>query len=434
MLLERGQRARADAALTELEQLLGDFPRSPHRWRLPVVRAMFQALDGNFVEAERLSATARALMNEPGAANGISIWAFQRFSLALLSGDLTFLTTHAAELLAEAPMPVAAMPVAFVLAVTDRRQEAARLLRQFDWRALDVGSPASRAPFEVSPLVFAAQVCLVLEDREVAERLYPPLAALAPSHRVVVGGAVGSIFGPVARLAGELALLCGRVEEAVAHQDEAIAVSRLIGSPALEALSRAARERALARLSALRSEVPAPETLPPTRPALSLERQGEVWAVSWGDGPSLRLKHSKGLGYLSYLLEQPGREVHVLELVGTEHATGDAGPLLDSRAKAEYRRRLDDLREELEEGERFGDAGRVSRAQQEIEAIAEQLAGAVGLGGRDRRAASDAERARVNVQRRLKDVVDRISAADPAMGRQLGAALKTGTYCSYDPL
>jgi hypothetical protein len=171
---------------------------------------------------------------------------------------------------------------------------------------------------------------------------------------------------------------------------------------------------------------------------VALRREGEIWAVtsSLGSpaGASVRLRHSKGLVYLSYLVEQPGRQVHVLELAGIEHQTGDAGVVLDQRAKAAYRGRLDELAEELAEAERFGDPSRAGRIEQEIDAIAEQLAGAVGLGGRDRRAASDVERTRINVQRRLKDAIDRIAAANPALGRYLTAAVKTGTYCVYQPI
>src|SRR6185369_4772605 len=141
------------------------------------------------------------------------------------------------------------------------------------------------------------------------------------------------------------------------------------------------------------------------------------------------LKNAKGFGYLHYLFEQPGRPVHVLELAGIDHPVGDAGPLLDAQAKQEYRRRLDDLRDQLAEAEGFGDAARAARLEAEIGAIAEQLAGAVGLGGRDRRAASAVERTRINVQRCLKDAIERIAALDPALGRYLAAAVKSGTYC-----
>jgi non-specific serine/threonine protein kinase len=165
-----------------------------------------------------------------------------------------------------------------------------------------------------------------------------------------------------------------------------------------------------------------------------LRREGDIWTLVSGAGTLVRLRHSKGLGYLQALLEQPGRPLHVLELAGIDHATGDAGSVLDARAKEEYRARLAELRSEQEEAEQYRDLARAERCAREIEAIAEQLAGAVGLGGRDRRAASDVERTRINVQRRLKDVVERVSAADPALGRILRASLSTGTFCCYQPL
>jgi hypothetical protein len=289
-------------------------------------------------------------------------------------------------------------------------------------------------PGDVVSVVFGALAFLFLEDGEAAERLYAPLAQVAGPHRLFWGPAFGSVLGPISRMVGDLALLTGRPAEAVRHQDEALAVCALVGSPALEALCRGSRDRALAQLAAAPGPR-APAAFPPrASPRIDLHREGDVWALAEGGRPAIRLKHSKGLGYLHYLLEQPGREMHVLELLGTEHAAGDAGPMLDARAKAEYRQRLDDLKDDLDEGERFGDPGRVARAQSQIEAIAEQLAGAVGLGGRDRRAASDVERARVNVQRRLKDTVDRIAAADASLGRYLNAVIKTGTYCSYNPV
>jgi hypothetical protein len=46
---------------------------------------------------------------------------------------------------------------------------------------------------------------------------------------------------------------------------------------------------------------------------------------------------------------------------------------------------------------------------------------------------SHVERARINVQRRLKDVVRRVEEQDPALGRYLAAALQTGIWCSFRP-
>jgi hypothetical protein len=67
---------------------------------------------------------------------------------------------------------------------------------------------------------------------------------------------------------------------------------------------------------------------------------------------------------------------------------GDAGVLLDATAKAAYRARLAELRAELEEAEGFNDPARAAKARQETEFLVAELARAVGLGGRDRRAAS----------------------------------------------
>jgi hypothetical protein len=44
------------------------------------------------------------------------------------------------------------------------------------------------------------------------------------------------------------------------------------------------------------------------------------------------------------------------------------------------------------------------------------------------------ERARINVQRRLKDAIASIGAFEPELGRYLGATVKTGSYCSFTPL
>ena len=55
------------------------------------------------------------------------------------------------------------------------------------------------------------------------------------------------------------------------------------------------------------------------------------------EGRGVRLRDLKGLRYLARLLAEPGRELHVLELVGRGgdqevdvSAGGDSGPLLDA--------------------------------------------------------------------------------------------------------
>lgn len=111
----------------------------------------------------------------------------------------------------------------------------------------------------------------------------------------------------------------------------------------------------------------------------------------------------------------------------------DAGPILDSQAKAEYKRRIYELRKDADEAERFNDSYGVARARDEMDAIAEQLAAAVGLGGRGRRSSVGAERARSAVTKRIKEAINRIAEVIPPLGCHLAARIKTGYFCSYKP-
>jgi hypothetical protein len=181
-------------------------------------------------------------------------------------------------------------------------------------------------------------------------------------------------------------------------------------------------------------------------------RQGDYWTIGYQRQVAL-LKATRGLHYLAFLLRHPGREFHVCELIGqvvgkplvlrkAGHANdawqsglllSDAGPILDTRAKAEYKRRLDDLRRDLKEAEQFNDYARAERARAEMDALAEQLASAMGLGGRDRRLNSGAERARCAVTKRIKSSIKTIGEAIPSLGSHLAAQVKTGYFCSYNP-
>jgi hypothetical protein len=112
---------------------------------------------------------------------------------------------------------------------------------------------------------------------------------------------------------------------------------------------------------------------------------------------------------------------------------GDAGALLDARAKAAYKARLGELAAELEEAQRCGDPGRAAAASSEREFLVSELARAVGLGGRDRRAAAHAERARLNVTRAIRAAMGQLARANPALGAHLAATVRTGRYCCYTP-
>jgi hypothetical protein len=182
-------------------------------------------------------------------------------------------------------------------------------------------------------------------------------------------------------------------------------------------------------------------------------QKGDYWMIRY-QGQVAILKSTRGLTYLAYLLRRPARDVHVSEFLPTPidlpapallgrswevggHAVTaglqDAGPILDSQAKAEYRRRIYELRKDADEAERFNDSYRVARARDEMDAIAEQLAAAVGLGGRGRRSSLGAERTRSAVTKRIKDAINRIAEVIPPLGWHLAARIRTGYFCSYNP-
>ena len=425
-LLERGLRSEADAMLATTLELYAAIDDAQSRWRAPMLRAGFCFFDGQLDEAERLGDEARALADQTGAKQAYFEWALQRLALAIARGRPEALAAQASELLtwfnrATAPFQ------GFTLAAVGRRMEAVSVLNALT--AEEQGFPT---------LVVDATTCVLLGDPERAATVERALDLRGFGETFFWGFAGGSLFGPIQYCRGELALLGGRTAEARQHFEDSIALCQRIGCTVHLERSRLALERLQA--SCVAPLTPAPEPAP-ARPAqaaparlISLQREGDVWAVQGSGTTSFRLKDSKGLAYLNELVANPDREIHVLSLVGLEQGAGDAGPVLDARAKAAYKRRLEELRDELKEAEGFADAGRTNRARAELDVLATQLAGAVGLGGRDRRAASDVERARINVQRRLKDAVDSITEVDPALGRYLSAAVKTGTYCSYTPV
>ena len=181
-------------------------------------------------------------------------------------------------------------------------------------------------------------------------------------------------------------------------------------------------------------------------------REGEYWSIAFAE-EAFRLKDVKGLHYLAYLLRNPGREFHVLDLAATGQVAGaggprtspareddlhqarlsGTGPVLDQQAKTAYRERLRELEEDLAEATSWADTLRAARAREEMQFLASELAAAVGLSGRDRTAGSPAERARVGITKVVKTALARIRAHSPALADHLDATIHTGTFCSYTP-
>jgi len=312
-----------------------------------------------------------------------------------------------------------------------------------------------------------AEAALRIDQIEPLPFLYELLRPY--DDRVAVLGEGAAVLGPVALVLGELAIAIDDREAAEEHvrlsheiadrmrslpwsARTLVAEARLLRAGAGEqaALQPLAQARKIAEelgMTRLLAEIDAQTGTRPRKQTdaplpVVLRRDGEHWAVMCGEATA-RLRDSKGLRYLADLIAHPGVERHVFDLVtltegGADaevdrHQLGDAGPLLDAQAKGAYKRRLSELREDLEDATVLGDDDTVAKAQAEIDALVAELARAVGLGGRDRRAASAAEKARLNVTRALRSAIARIGEAHPRLGAHLDRTVRTGTFCSYQP-
>jgi tetratricopeptide (TPR) repeat protein len=176
---------------------------------------------------------------------------------------------------------------------------------------------------------------------------------------------------------------------------------------------------------------------------------GDSWTLGYGD-TTFSLRDVKGLSYIHRLIRHPGEEFHSLDLMSDRESMspsqidcgtslriegggglGDSGPMLDAQAKQGYKRKLRELNEELEDRRERGDLARGERIESEIDSLNREMARAVGLGGRDRRAGSAAERARLNVTRAIKSALQKISEHQTELGAMLDRSVRTGLFCCY---
>ena len=180
------------------------------------------------------------------------------------------------------------------------------------------------------------------------------------------------------------------------------------------------------------------------RRTATLSCDDRYWVVACADTRA-RLSDTKGLRYLAELLRNPGVERHALDLVDRVEGVapgpsvldrrhlGDAGELVDTRARTAYRHRIEALRTQIDDALQTGAEEYAEILQGELDLLVGQLAQAFGLGGRSRQASSACERARVNVTRALRAATAKVREAMPEAGTVLDRRLRTGLYCAYEP-
>ena len=168
----------------------------------------------------------------------------------------------------------------------------------------------------------------------------------------------------------------------------------------------------------------------------TLRPEGGVWHVAF-NGTSVHVPDMKGLWHLRELVSRPRAPVPALSFVAAPSEdpvpVGDAGPMLDREALRQYRRRLADLDEELDEAEARHDVEGHAKRSTEREALLKELARATGLGGKPRRTGSPTERARLNVTRTIRHAITYLSTALPELAAHLDESVATGVACCYEP-
>ncbi|MBV8161644.1 MAG: hypothetical protein JO265_12040, partial [Acidimicrobiia bacterium] len=317
---------------------------------------------------------------------------------------------------------VALLQRALALIEHGDREGALAILRALDLDGMEARWVASYGWLWM--LAHLAQVAARLDEVEfmawVEERLRPHAATC-----VVVAGGVG-FLGSVSHYLGTLYAGLGRPSDAAAAYGEALA--------AYDRLRAAGwAERTRTAMADLQNSTGAENVA-------ELVREGPFWTLRY-EGAECRVKDSKGVRDLAVLVVAPRREVPAAELMAQGMAAdaaavataagGDA--VLDDRARREFRRRLDELDEDLAEAEAANDLGHIGAVKVERDAIAHELAAALGLGGRTRTLGDPAERARKAVSARIRDAVRAIGDCHAELGDHLRDSVRTGAFCSYAP-
>ena len=487
--MERGDIRAADADIAAHARLASELRMPYHEWTATSLRAGRALLVGSIQIAEELTNRAASLL--PGRPiaqlahlNQITLIRWEQRRL----GELRDVWQRIVDEFPQAGFGMAWLSLAE--AELDRENEARISLSARVEQLADL----PQGGLWPSTLAVAALAAARLDDPDAAEAIYPLLLPYPARTIIVPMPHPVTCLGSAALYLGLLAATMSRWDDAIDHLESAIrAHGRLQARPFLArtryeyarllvrrgrtadraravALTDQAEETARARgMTALSQDcavlrelnlatVPTAQTdavaAPDVRGTNVFHRDGDYWTITY-DGSLVRLRDSKGLRHLSRLLGNPGREFHALDLAAEQNRDtspesasgrltgpgeltirpdlGHAGELLDAQAKAEYKARLEALQSELDEADSYHDLARATKLREEIDFITDELARAVGLGGRDRKAAAHAERARLNVTRAIKAALDNIARYHPSLGLHLRSTIRTGRYCSYTP-
>lgn len=465
--LDRGLRNPANADLEAMEAYALVMPSPRWQWsalmRRSAVHVVDGDLDGALACADRVTEIGDDIADQ-GEVLGMEFAI--RATGALLWGRRSDDLVELFERLEAVSRPLAGVP--FIALMTARGQCAiGRPERAVTTVQRHAADPEPLLSF-LEGISLVAELGAMVAELGLADHAPRLRRALLPFADRLGTGAGVQVQTPIATTLGRLALLVGDAGTAVVDHERAVAIAEAMPSPTLVAHTHvhlaaaraaagdaagatAAAERARWAAEPLGMALPElgaapgggarpagqPAGRPDGRPA-SLRRGADgTWRVDAPHGGAT-LADSLGMAQLARLLAAPpGRELAATELAGMDAApvpvAHDLGAALDARAKREYRRRITELQDDIDEAEAHHDPERAARARLELDAVVQELRRAVGLSGRDRPAGSGAERARVNVTRSVKRAIAAVADQLPDLGAHLERSVRTGRYCSYSP-
>src|SRR5438552_5956461 len=386
--LERGDVVAADREIEAWAQIAGELRQPLHLTDLAIWRATRAIMDGRFADGEEQAKRAVELGQREHDAQPTMRHEIQTFVLHVHQGRLDQPVGRSQ------PRSDAAAPMflrcarAFVWSETGRQTEARRELSALAKEGFPV--PGEGAWVVYMSLLSAAAA--ELNDRASAAQLYDLLVPYA--GRVGIGAAGLACWGSVSYYLGLLASTLGRVADAIRHYEDAATVHERMGARPFLAWTQLAHARLLLTRDAGAGRREATALLTSALatgrelgmgglvakmhrlgldPAATVDAQepadgeavfrneGDFWTLTYA-GKAVRLRHGKGLGDIAILLANPGKEVHVADLIAASASaspdprsapaaalvaqglrasrgvSGDAA--LDRRARADYRERL----------------------------------------------------------------------------------------------
>jgi len=464
-LLEAGDVAGAREEIRRHERLAGELHQPLFDWLQAALRAMLTLLEGRLADAEARISEAFSLGRRAGSPNALALFGDQLLHLREHQHRLGELEALIQQVIQGNPA-IRAFEIGLPLIQVDTLQlDQAR--HAFDRLAAKGFDDFPRDGQWLAFLHATVRVCAALEDRPRAAQL---LELLEPFEGQCIVSGHGTYWaGSAARYVGLLRRTLGDAPGAARSFEQAIEVHRGAGARCLlahtlreyaelllsegrRAPARSLAEEALQLYRDVGTEgwAAVSEALLRELPGASarakasegrLVCEGSDWLVEF-QGAQAHVAGGKGMRDLALLLEAPDRPIHALELAsgpaadgeppagdpdlvarGSEHRDAAADP----QARAAYRVRLAELREELAEAERRHDLGARERLQEELDWIED------ALGRSDWLAPDRGSRARKAVYNRLQAAIRRIDVRLPALGRHLRNSIRTGTTCVYSP-